>query len=141
MFGFRSGPAGAWLEVLKDLEQEPGFRKSLVFKNRLDRAQQLLEQGTNIWRDRIDSWQLLTVPPYAVGCTPDPSILAQAADAKQARLVGYVDGYKSRYGVADAQLAVAKYREEFDANTAELEKLEANQEMPGFIESPPMTPR
>ena len=36
MFGFRRGSAGGWLNVLRSLEKEDGFRKSLVFKKQFD---------------------------------------------------------------------------------------------------------
>ncbi|MBD3257366.1 hypothetical protein GF377_02945, partial [candidate division GN15 bacterium] len=103
MFGFRRGPAGAWLSLLSSLEQAPGFRKSLSMTERFDYADSLLASGNNIWRERIDQWRLLTVEPYAVGAKPDPGILAKNAEAKEARLAGYVEDFKQEYGVTDAQ--------------------------------------
>jgi hypothetical protein len=58
--------------------------------------------------------------------------------AKEERLQGCVAGIRDKYS-GDEQAAMARYREEFDANTAELEKIAANQALPEFIDNPPMT--
>ncbi|MEW5797292.1 MAG: hypothetical protein AB1772_13170, partial [Candidatus Zixiibacteriota bacterium] len=139
MFGFRSGPAGAWLNVMKDLESSPGFRKSLILMDRIVYIDSLLNLSGNIWRERIDDWRLLTVKPYAVGATPSAEIVKANAAAKEARLAGYVEDFKKKYGVADAQQAIARYKAEFDANTAVIAKASAEITMPEFIPNPPMT--
>jgi len=139
MFGFRGGPAGAWLGIMEDLESVPGFRKSLVYADQLNYIDSLLSLNQNIWRERIDTWRLLAVPPYSVGATPSPDIVTANAAAKQARLASYVEDFKQKYNVADAQLAIAQYKEEFDTKTAELEAANARMELPGFIDNPPMT--
>ncbi len=139
MFGFRSGPAGGWVTFLRNLEEEPGFRKSLALKNRFAFVESLLAQNNNFWKDYITGWRLLEIPPYAVGATPSPDILAKAAQAKQARLAGYVENFKKKYNIKDDQAALRKYKEEFDAKTAELETLASKDKLPGFMDNPPMT--
>lgn len=139
MFGFRSGPAGTWVSIMKDLEKAPGFRKSLVFADVFGFADSLLSLDKNIWRDRIDSWQLLSVLPYAVGAVPNQDILKTEAAAKETRLTDDVEALKKQYGVADAQQAIARYKADFDAKTAEIEASAAGFKMPGFIDNPPMT--
>ncbi len=139
MFGFRSGPAGAWLNILKELEKEPGFHKSLMFKSRFTYADSLLNLDKNIWKDFIDQWRLLTVVPYSVGVTPSPDITKAKEEAKQARLAAYEKDFEDKYDVENAQLAIARYKEDFDAKTAELEELASHDKLPGFIENPPMT--
>jgi len=140
MFGFRSGPAGAWLYMMRDLEKREGFRKSLVYEEDFAFADSLLSiEDKNIWTGFIDQWQLLKVKPYGLGASPSPDIIPANQAAKDARLAGYVEDFKSEFGTQDAQLAVAKYKEKFDAKTAELEALASNDQLPGFIDNPPLT--
>mgnify|MGYP000956923502 CR=1 FL=1 len=139
MFGFRSGPAGSWMAIMQALEKESGFRKSLVWKQHCDYADSLLATGKNFWRGFIDQWKFLTVKPYAVGASPSSTLLAASAEEKQKRLDGYLADFKKKYGVADEQAAIAAYKAEFDSMTAELEKIAANQKLPGFTDNPPLT--
>ncbi len=139
MFGFRGGPAGRWVEIMKNLERVPGFRKSLVFPESFNYIDSLISLDKNIWRERVDTWRLLTVKPYAVGGIPDPSLLKTAEDAKKARLDGYVKDMEKQYGVTDPQKAIARYKADFDAKTAQLDSAAAKFDMPGFIKNPPMT--
>ena len=139
MFGFRSGAGWGWLGLLEDLEEEEGFRKSLVMKNRFAYAESLLSLDDNFWKERIDHWRILTIQPYAVGAAPSPELIAREADAKSARIAGYIEDFKRKYETDDAQKAIAMYKEEFDKKTAELETIASKDELPGFIENPPMT--
>jgi Zn-dependent M16 (insulinase) family peptidase len=139
MFGFRRGAGWGWLELLEDLEAEEGFRKSLVMKNRFAHAESLLSLDDNFWREHIDHWRILTIQPYAVGAAPSPELLAQEAEAKKERITGYIDDLKKKYQVDDPQRALAMYQEEFDKKTAELEAIASKDELPSFIENPPMT--
>lgn len=139
MFGFRSGPSGRWVSHLEFIEKEPGFRKSLVLKENFALADSLLAGNANFWKKYIERWRLMTVKPFAVGSLPSEEILAKEAEAKKDRISGYVEDFKKKYGVADEQAAILKYKEEFDRNTAELQALEASANLPKFIENPPMT--
>ncbi len=139
MFGFRRGPAGGWLNNVAALEKEDGFRKSLVRKELFDYADSLLASGSNIWKDVINYAHLLTAKPYSVGSYPDPALVTQMAEDKKARILGYIEQFKKRYGVEDEQEAIARYKEEFDEKTAELDAIAAGQKLPGFIDNPPLT--
>jgi Zn-dependent M16 (insulinase) family peptidase len=139
MFGFRSGPAGAWLGVMEELEEEPGFRKSLLLDARTAYADSLLSLPTNIWRERIDRWQLLTRPPYAVAAGPSPDYLDAQAQARTARLAHELAGLRERFHAADDQTAIAAYRDEFDARTRELEAAAQRDTLPAFVHDPPLT--
>ncbi len=139
MFGFRQGSAGGWLRVMIAMEDEPGFRKSLVLEDRFAYTDSLLNLDQNIWRELIDKWQLLTVEPYKVGAVPDTSIITRLAEEKKARLAGYIDEFERKYGIDDEQTAIAEFRKEFHAKTAELEALKSKEKLPGFIENPPLT--
>lgn len=139
MFGFRRGRAGAWLYGLKELEMMGNFRKSLTRERQVSDVEKLLDSDENFWKPYIDKWNLLEVTPFAVGIKPDPEMLEDAIQAKDARIRGYIDGYKAKYGVDTEAEAIAKYKEEFDKNTALLEAGTADQEIPKFISNPPMT--
>ena len=138
-FGARRGPAGRWLGLLKTLEDERTFRKSLIRKSHFAYAESLLALEGNIWREWIDRWILLIHPPYAVATAPSAEMLTEQAAAKSARVAEYVTDLKARYGTSDEQAAMGQFKREFDAMTAEQEALAAGDEIPGFIENPPMT--
>jgi Zn-dependent M16 (insulinase) family peptidase len=139
MFGFRSGPGEGWLWLLDDLEQENGFRKSLVMKNRFAYAESLLALDNNFWKDYVDHWRFLTIKPYAVGAGPNPELLTREVQTKESRITGDIDDLKKKYRQDDPQKAIAMYKEEFDKKTAELETIAKKAELPGFISDPPMT--
>lgn len=139
MFGARRGPAGSWLSTLEYLENDGGFRKSLALKEHFIYAESLLESERNPWRDLIRSWRMLEVLPYGIGAAPDPAMLEDLRLAKEERMRGYVATLKEEYGREDEQDALYAYKEEFDANTAELERIAADQVLPEFVDNPPMT--
>lgn len=139
MFGFRRGRAGAWSRGLEALEKDDGFRKSLTREKQISEIEQLLDSDKNIWRDLIDDWKLLETKPYVVGIKPDPKMLTKIIEDKSTRIDGYIEEFKQTYGTDDDQAAIRAYQAEFDAKTAELEQRYRHQEMPKFIDTPPMT--
>ncbi len=139
MFGFRSGIGSGWLSLLATLEKEEGFRKSLTLSDRLGAADSLLALDENIWAGLIERCNVLDRRPYMIGAVPEPKMIAEAAAAKEKRLAEYVEGFKKQYATEDAQAAIGIYKEEFDARTVQLEEVRAKQELPQFVDSPPMT--
>lgn len=139
MFGFRSGVGSGWLSLLATLEKETGFRKSLTLGDRLDAADSLLATDKNIWAGLIERCNVLNRKPYMVGAVPEPEMIAEAASAKEKRLAEYVEGFKKQYATEDAQAAIEAYQKEFDARTVQLEEVRAKQELPEFVDNPPMT--
>ncbi|MBD3335413.1 MAG: hypothetical protein GF355_07835, partial [Candidatus Eisenbacteria bacterium] len=139
MFGFRRGTAGSWEDHLIRLEMTPGERKSLVMEPHFRRARELLAAPENAWTRLIAEWGLLDDPPLAVGVYPERRLLAEAREAKQARLEGVLENFKKRYGTGDPQEAIARYRADFDRVTAGLEAQAAEDEIPRFIDNPPMS--
>jgi Zn-dependent M16 (insulinase) family peptidase len=139
MFGARRGPASTWLSMLEYLENDEGFRKSLALKDHFAYAEGLLDSGKNPYRDLIRTWGMLEVLPYAIGAAPDPAMLEDLRAAKEDRLQGCALKIMDEYGAGNEQDAIARYRQEFDANTANLERIAANQTLPEFIDNPPMT--
>lgn len=139
MFGFRAFGCGAWQGNLEFLEKERGFRKSLVMKNHFDNLEAMLAEGKNFWKEYIDRWNLLKVRPHALAIKPDAEMLQRLIDDKKARIAGYIEEFKVKYNVSTDEEAIARYKEEFDVKTAELEKLAAADEIPPFIDNPPLT--
>jgi Zn-dependent M16 (insulinase) family peptidase len=138
-FGTRALYMSPWYAQLQSLERIPGFRKSMIDKSRTDFADSLLNTSDNFWRKYIDHWKLLTVRPYAIGGRINDTILENERERKTERLAGYIETFKDRYGVSDGQLAITKYKEEFDKNTAILDSLSKLVPVPDFIGNPPMT--
>lgn len=138
MFGFRSS-GGGWLNHLEFLEKEDGFRKSLVLKDHVARFEELLNSGENFWAGIISKANLTSTTPHALGAKPSPEKLEQMAKNKEMRLQEFVENLKRKYGTEFEQEAIKKYKEEFDRNTAALEMIAAEDELPGFIDNPPMS--
>jgi Zn-dependent M16 (insulinase) family peptidase len=138
MFGDRGGPAGAWLAVLEDVEEDAGFRKPLI-SPRYAVADSMLSLDRNPWGDLLERCQLLSRPPYAVGVSPSPEYLDTEAQAKQERLARHLVALRERFGVDTDQAALAAYRAEFDARTRDLEDLAHMDTLPSFVSDPPLT--
>lgn len=139
MFGFRRSSAGGWYATLEQLEKEQGFRKSMVFDEYFKRMSNLLDSDKNIWRDYIQQWKLIGTDCYVLGTSPSPEILEELAREKENRIKSHLAGFRESYNARSDMEAIAKFKEDFDANTAELERLAENDEIPEFIENPPMT--
>jgi len=139
MFGFRSFSCGRWQRMLAELESHEGFRKSLVYAPLFDQVQALLDSNENFWRGYIDRWGLLETAPVMGAIRPDPGIIAAAEADKQTRLADHVAAFEKRYGTDDEQEALARFKAEFDATTAELDAAAAGDELPRFIDDPPLT--
>ncbi|MBC8366799.1 hypothetical protein H8E52_05245 [bacterium] len=138
-FGFRrSGMAGNWQDIMAFLELDEGFRKSLVLAPHFAEAEKAMTAEQNYWRQLIDAWGLLEADPYVMGVHPDPTMITAARDAKAARLVAAVANTQEQFGEEDSQKALKKFRDEFDADTAELEAMYAEDVLPGFMDNPPM---
>ncbi len=138
-FGFRmSGMARRWQDIMAFLELDEGFRKSLVMDSHFVRAEELLAGDENFWQELLDRWGLLDATPYVMAVHPDPGMLSAAEEAKRARLSAAIEGMKDRFDEDEAQVALARFRDEFDANTAELEAIAAEETLPGFMDDPPM---
>ncbi len=138
-FGFRNGGNGyGWLWQTRYLNAEPDFRKSVTLKPAMAKAQELLASGKNFWRDYIAKWKLAENKPYAAIGHANPKLIEQEQRERKARADAEVANLKQKYSVADDQEAIRRYKAEYDATTAELEKLEKGSEAK-FIENPPLT--
>lgn len=137
-FGFRFA-SSQWMTHLDQLCRVDGFRKSVTRKADNVALEAMLAGGTNIWRDRIAQWKLTESVPYACGARPSSAVIARETQERKDRIAAEVARLRSKYGVADDQEAIARYRKDYDAGTAEIEKLAAAAKSAHFVSAPPMT--
>jgi Zn-dependent M16 (insulinase) family peptidase len=137
-FGFRNTDSG-WMTHLIDLNRTPGFRKSVTLKPELAAVEQLISSDKNAWRDLVARWKLAESVPYAVAAKPSPQMLAQGEAERAARAQAEAERVMKKYGLTDEQEALRRFKAEYDATTAELEKLSSQSASLKFLERPPLT--
>jgi Zn-dependent M16 (insulinase) family peptidase len=137
-FGFRSS-GSEWMTHLLDLNRTPGFRKSVTLKPELNAVDQSLASEKNVWRDLIARWHLAESVPYAVAARPAPQLIAQGERERNSRAKAEAERLQKKYGVASEELAIARYKAEYDATTAALEGLAKQSNNMKFLDQPPLT--
>jgi Zn-dependent M16 (insulinase) family peptidase len=137
-FGFRNSDSG-WMTHLVDLNRTPGFRKSVTLKPELAAVEQLLSSDKNAWRDLVARWKLAESVPYAVAAKPSPQMLAQDEQEHAARAKAETERVMKRYDVEVEQEALRRFKTDYDAATAELERLSSQSASLKFVERPPLT--
>jgi len=138
-FGFRGGGNGyAWITQTRALNTQDDFRKSVTLKPQVANAEALLASGRNFWRDYLAKWKFTETKPYAAVGRANPKLIEQEQTERKARADAETNELKKKYNVADGQEAIRRYKTEYDATTAELEKLERGSTAK-FIENPPLT--
>ena len=137
-FGFR-GTSAAWVSHIYRLGKSNDFRKSVTMKPELDFVEKLLAGNQNFWRDYLSKWKLTETVPYAAAARPSPDIIKQEEQARVARVSAELARLKAKYGVTEDQEAIRRYKAEYDAETATLEKLAKQSSSARFVESPPLS--
>jgi Zn-dependent M16 (insulinase) family peptidase len=137
-FGFRNTDSG-WMTHLIDLNRTPGFRKSVTLKPELASVEQLLSSDKNAWRELVGKWKLADSVPYAVAAKPSPQMLTQGEQELAAREKAEAERLEKKYGVTDEQEALKRFKVEYDATTAELERQSKQSASLKFLEHPPLT--
>jgi Zn-dependent M16 (insulinase) family peptidase len=137
-FGFRQTDAG-WMTHLQTLNRAAGFRKSVTLKPQLQAIERLLAAKGNVWRGLVARWNLSDAVPYAVAAVPSPGVIAASERAARERAAAELERVKERYRTADAQEALRRFRADYEATTAELERLEKQSASARFLERPPLT--
>lgn len=137
-FGFRSS-GSEWMTHLLDLNRTPGFRKSVTLKQELNAVDQSLSSEKNVWRELIARWHLGDSVPYAVAAKPAPQLIAQGEQERAARVKAESDRLQKKYGGATEVEAISRYKTEYDATTAELERLAKQSNTMKFLDKPPLT--
>jgi Zn-dependent M16 (insulinase) family peptidase len=136
-FGLRN-TGSQWMTHLDDLNKIEGFRKSVVLKEQLAQGDKLLSSGRNVWRENLAKWKLIETVPYGAGARPSPGLLKQNETDRQSRAAAEIARLKTSYGVGDDQEAIRRYKADYDAATAQLDKL-ASESSSRFIDKPPLT--
>lgn len=136
-FGFRGGNS-QWVNLLLQLERQPGDRKSLVLKPEFTKVRELLASNRNFWRDSLAQWNVTNVTPYISGARPSPALIAREEAERKARLDEETERLKRKYNVADAQEALKRYAADADREFAQIEQATKVPPTP-FVKSPPMT--
>ncbi len=138
-FGFRNGGNGyGWMMLSRYLNADPAFRKSVTYRPQVENAQKLIASGRNFWRELLPKWGLADTQPYVVYGRAEPKLIEQEQTEKNARASTKAAELKTKYGVGDDQDAIRRYRADYDATTAELEKLDKGVEAK-FIDNPPLS--
>jgi Zn-dependent M16 (insulinase) family peptidase len=138
-FGFRNGGNGyGWLLQTRALNREPEFRKSVTLKPEITKAEILLASGKNFWRSYLAKWKFAETKPYGAIGHANPELIKQEQTDRKARADAQVAALKQKYNITDDQEAIRKYKADYDATTAELEKLEQGSTAK-FIDNPPLT--
>lgn len=138
-FGFRNGGNGyGWLLQTRYLNEDSDFRKSVTMKPQVEQVESLLASGKNFWRDYIAKWKFAETKPYVAVAHANPQLIAQEQAERTARADAEMNELKKKYNLSDGQEAIKRYKAEYDATTAELEKLSKSSDAK-FIENPPLT--
>ncbi|HKS29965.1 MAG TPA: hypothetical protein VJS44_19240 [Pyrinomonadaceae bacterium] len=136
-FGFRD-TGSEWMTHLYQLSETSDFRKSVTMKPELEFIQKLVSGKSNFWKEYITRWRLTESTPYGFGARANPDLIRREEQERQERIRQEIARLKTQYKTADEQEAIRRYRADYDAATAELEKL-SKQEAMRFLENPPLT--
>jgi hypothetical protein len=136
-FGVR-GVYDGWIHLLTDIQADAGFDKSLVRARAFTRAEALLGESKNPWRERIHTWALDAVP-YGVAARASASMRKTLDEGRAARVQAELSRLQARYGTSDPEVALTKRKTEIDAADALIARAEATVPMPPLTSDPPMT--
>jgi len=137
-FGYR-GTGNQWMSHLKSIQNSKGDRRDLMMGDRADFVEKLLDSDRNFWRDYIAEFKLLENEPYIMAAVANPDMIERDRAAKAERIAAFVETLKDAYEIESDEEALARYRDEYDAKTAELDLVAEEMKMPEFVDSPPMT--
>jgi Zn-dependent M16 (insulinase) family peptidase len=136
-FGARN-TRSTWMDQLLLLERTPDFKKSVTLAPQLAAAEaQLAKKG--VWRDLLAKWKVTGVTPYIAAARPSPALIQREEAERQQRSDAEAAALVKRYSATDVQSAIRRYRTEYDAAGAEIEKIAAGIPTPEFTKNPPMT--
>lgn len=137
-FGSRMGQS-SWPGLFRELAEEPSFEKSLVQPDLFTFLEGIVSSGTNIWREKLREWKLIDVVPYAVAGRAESGLIDAEEASLQGRLAAELLRLKVQYQVSDEQEAIRLYQREYDAASAELERVQSQDAPARFIDAPPMS--
>jgi Zn-dependent M16 (insulinase) family peptidase len=136
-FGFRGASSG-WMDHLQSLSKTSGFKKSLTLRPALAKVREVLGGKANPWRDRVKAWGLLEVP-YGVASRPSPDERKKLDAERKQRIADELARLQKQYGTKDEPATLARYQQDYDAETKKLDAAAAATELPPLVSSLPMT--
>jgi Zn-dependent M16 (insulinase) family peptidase len=136
-FGFR-GTGSGWIDFLHQLSRDKGFKKSLTLRPELAAIEKLLAGKANPWRDRIHGWGL-DAAPFGLAAKPSPDLRKQLDKERDQRIADELDRLQKTYGTKDKAATLARYAQDYDAETQKLEATAKSVELPPLVATPPMT--
>jgi Zn-dependent M16 (insulinase) family peptidase len=136
-FGIR-GTGDGWSTHLHELSKTKGFKKSLTFRPELARIEQILAAKGNPFRDRLRTWGLLDAP-YGIAAKPSPAERTRLDKERNQRVEAELARLQKHYGTKDTASTLAKYQQDYDAQTKKLEESQKAAELPPLVATPPMT--
>jgi len=136
-FGFR-GTGSGWIDHLHELSKTKGFKKSLTLRPELAAIDKLVSGRANPWRERLKAWGL-TEAPYGLAARPSPDLRKQLDKERDQRIADELARLQKQYATKDAASTLARYAQDYDAETAKLEATAKSVELPPLVETPPMT--
>jgi Zn-dependent M16 (insulinase) family peptidase len=136
-FGIR-GTGESWSTHLHELSKVKGFKKSLTFRPELAKIEQILAAKTNPFRARLRTWGLLD-NPYGIAARPSPTERARLDNERKQRVDAELARLQKHYAAKDSASTLAKYQQDYDAETKKLEESQKAVELPPLVATPPMT--
>lgn len=137
-FGSRMGQS-SWPGLFRELAEEPGFEKSLVQPDLFAFLEGVVSSGKNIWREKLREWKLIDIAPYVVAGRADSGLIDAEDASRQERLAAELLRLKVQFQVNDDQEAIRLYQRDYDAASAELERVQSQDAPARFIDAPPMS--
>lgn len=136
-FGFR-GTGSGWIDFLHELSRTTGFSKSLTLRPELAAIEQILAGKANPWRPRLHAWGLDAVP-FGLAARPSPDLRKQLDKERDQRITDELGRLQKEYGTKDTASTLARYAQDYDAETGKLEASSKAVELPPLVATPPMT--
>jgi hypothetical protein len=136
-FGIR-GTGASWNDHLHELSKLKGFEKSLTYRPELARIEQILAAKGNPFRERLRTWGLLDTP-YGVAARPSPAERQRLDRERKQRVDAELARLQKQYGTKGAAATLARYQQDYDAETKRLEDSQQAVELPPLVATPPMT--
>ena len=136
-FGARR-TSSAWMNHMDTLARVTGSTKSLTLRPQLSEIDKILAAGGNPWRTRLTTWGLL-VQPFVAAAKPSTKLRKDIDAARDARIAVELARLGTEYKTKDKAATLAKYQQDYDKQTRQLEDAAAATPLPPLVASPPMT--
>jgi hypothetical protein len=107
-------------------------------RSQLAAIEKLLASSQNLWRARLPAWGL-TTPPFGIASRPSPAVRNQLDTERKQRVAAELARLQKHYGTPDAAATLARYQQDYDATTRQLEASAKAVELPPLVTTPPMT--